>query len=58
MPGRMHTLDIAVRVILMTGFGVESVLVADETASVEAKFVGIGNETIISCQLHSVDGSL
>jgi hypothetical protein len=46
---RRLTLDVAVRVVLMTGFGVESVLVTDETASIEAKFVGIGDEPIISC---------
>lgn len=48
-----HALDVAVRVVLTTGFGVESVLVAGEAASVEAKLVCIGNETIISCQLLS-----
>jgi hypothetical protein len=47
----MHTLNVIVRVVLTTGFGVESVLVADETASVEAKFVSIGNEAIMSYQL-------
>jgi hypothetical protein len=55
MEGRsMHTLDVAVRVVLTTGFSVKSVLVADKAASVEAKSIGIGNEAIISCQLLSV----
>lgn len=48
------TLDVAVGVVLMTGFGVESILIADETASVEAKLVGTGDEPIISCQLLSM----
>jgi hypothetical protein len=51
-----HTLDVAISVVLTTGFCVESVLVASETAAVEAKFVCIGNETIIICELVSMEG--
>lgn len=54
--GKEPTLDVAVRVVLTTGLGVESVLVADKTASVEAKFVGIGDEPNISLSATSDGG--